>query len=262
MDRVTHDDILYGRLTLWQPVDGPRAAMDTVLLAAWVRLRARRPRFVELGAAAGAVSLMLALRFPGPFTITGVELQPGLVRLAERNRAESGLEDRVSFLCGDLRDPALLPAESFDGLAVNPPYDAPVKAATEKPRGRLSAIPSRSIARQGATGPFPTNHGEVCCTLDDIASAASRLLKGHGRLFAVFRTDRLAAFVGSMLGHRLAPKRLLMVHPRRESPSNLFLIECVKGGGEGLTVAPPLIVMGKDGKYTPDLLRAYGPEGL
>ncbi|CBL28481.1 hypothetical protein [Fretibacterium fastidiosum] len=64
MEEATRDDLLYGRLRLWQPAAGPRVSMDTVLLAAWVRRRARRPRFVELGSASGAVSLMLALRFP------------------------------------------------------------------------------------------------------------------------------------------------------------------------------------------------------
>lgn len=270
MDGATHDDILYGRLKLWQPQSGPRVSMDTVLLAAWVRPRARRHRFVELGSATGAVSLMLALRFPAPFSVVGVEIQPELVRLAQRNLAENDLEDRVSFLQGDLRDAALLPAESFDGLAVNPPYEAPGRsfevswrrqslAATPDggpSRGRVSSVLSRSIARQG------DSHGTVCCTLDDIAAAASRLLKGHGRLFAVFRTDRLAPFMSSLLARRLVPKRLRMVHPRRESPSNLFLIECVKNGGEGLTVEPPLVVTGEDGEYTPDLLRAYTPEGL
>ncbi len=254
MDGATRDDILYGQLKLWQPRNGPRVSMDTVLLAAWVRLRARRHRFVELGAATGAVSLMLARRFPAPFSIVGVEIQPELVRLAERNRAENSLEDRVVFLCGDLRDPSLLPAQSFDGVVVNPPYEA--LGHEQEPRGRVSPIPSRSIARHGGT------RGEVCCDLGDIAAAASRLLKDHGRLFAVFRTDRLAPFMSFLLARRLVPKRLRLVHPRRESPSNLFLIECVKAGGEGLTVEPPLFVTDGNGEYTPDLLRAYEPEGL
>ena len=61
---MTHDDILYGRLRLWQPEAGPRVNMDTVLLASWVRRPPRgRSSFVELGAAAGAVSLMLALDY-------------------------------------------------------------------------------------------------------------------------------------------------------------------------------------------------------
>ena len=242
---MTHDDILYGRLRLWQPEAGPRVSMDTVLLAAWVRRPpGRRASFVELGAATGAVSLMLALRFSGSFRIVGVELQPDLAEMAERNRAENGLEARVSFRCGDLRDRSLLPSDSFDGVVANPPYESPE-------RGRESPVAARSIARQG-----------VCCSIRDVAAAGARLLKGRGRFYAVFRTDRMAALMGAALSVGLAPKRLRLVHPRPSRPSNLFLIECVKGGGEGLTVEPPLFVHDEDGGYTRELLKAYEPEGF
>ena len=141
---MTHDDILYGRLRLWQPEAGPRVNMDTVLLASWVRRPPRgRSSFVELGAAAGAVSLMLALRFPEGFRIVGLELQPDLAAMAERNGRENGLETRVSFRCGDLRDPSLLPSGAFDGVVANPPYESPG-------RGRESPVAARSIARQRA----------------------------------------------------------------------------------------------------------------
>ena len=246
----THDEILCGRLRLWQPAHGPRVSIDTVLLAAWVRTRARKPSFVELGSAAGAVSLMLALRFPPPFHVTGVELQPGLVKLAQLNRSENGLEDRTSFIHGDLRNPSLLPAESFDGLAVNPPYEAPS-------RGRVSPLASRAMARHGED---PAR--DLCCSIDDVASAAARLLKGRGRLFAIFRTDRMVSFLTSMMARGLAPKRLRMVHPRPGEPSKLFLVECMKGGGEGLAMEPPLAVLGGDGQYAPELRRAYELEGL
>ncbi|MDO4787176.1 MAG: methyltransferase domain-containing protein [Fretibacterium sp.] len=242
---MTHDDILYGRLRLWQPEKGPRVSMDTVLLASWVRRPSgRRASFVELGAATGAVSLMLALRFSGNFRIVGLEIQPDLVALAERNGRENGLEDRVSFLCGDLRDTSLLPPDTFDGLVVNPPYEEPG-------RGRASPVEARSIARQGSR-----------CSVADVAAASARLLKGRGRFFAVFRTDRMAAFIGAVLQRGLVPKRLRLIHPRPLKPSNLFLIECVKGGGEGLLVERPLFVHDEEGNYTPELLRAYEPEGL
>ena len=188
---MTHDDILYGRPRLWQPEAGPRVSMDTVLLAAWVRRPpGKRASVVELGAATGAVSLMLALRFPGSFRIVGLELQPDLAAMAERNGRENGLEERVSFRCGDLRDPSLLPRDAFDGVVANPPYEAPG-------RGRESPVAARSIARQGA-----------CCSIRDVAAAAARLLKGRGRFCAVFRTDRMAALMGAALDAGLAPKRL------------------------------------------------------
>jgi tRNA1(Val) A37 N6-methylase TrmN6 len=241
---ATRDEILYGKLGLWQPKEGPRVNMDTVLLAAYVRLRPRTDSaFVELGSAAGAISLVLALRFPEKFRILGLEIQPELEALAQRNRLENGLGERVSFRCMDLREHRSLPAGSFDGLVVNPPYE-------EEGRGRKSPLESMSIARQGSH-----------CTLKDVFQAASWLLKQKGRFFAVFRADRTAEFLASMAGGGIEPKRLRFVHPRAGERANLFLVEGLKGGGPGSVIEPPLIVKDADG-YTPDLLKAYELEGL
>ncbi|NLL37798.1 MAG: methyltransferase domain-containing protein [Fretibacterium sp.] len=242
---MTRDDIFGGRLKLLQPDSGPRVNMDTMLLAAYVRAPFRGAHcFVELGSATGAVSLILALRFPGRLRLLGVELQPELVELAERNRLENGLSDRVSFLQGDLRDPELLKGEIFDGLVVNPPYETPG-------RGRTSPDRARAMARQG-----------LHCTPEDVAEAAKRLLKEKGRFFSVFRAESAIRFLNALSACGLAPKRLRWVHPRASRPASLFLLEALKGGGEGLTVEPPLYVHDEQKRYTPELLKAYELEGI
>lgn len=213
--------------------------MDTVLLASWVRIRAGKFRFVELGSAAGAVSLMLALRFRPMLNITGIELQKDLNNLAEKNRILNNLEAQTKFINGDLRDKNLFPCEYFDGVVANPPYES-------LERGRKSADISRSIARQ-----------DIFANISDITEAASRLLKSRGRFFAVFRTERMARFINSLLLKNLVPKRIKFVHPRRNEASNIFLIECVKNGGEGVKIEPPLFVLDDNNNYTQELLNAY-----
>ena len=242
---MTHDELLYGKLKLWQPDEGPRVNMDTVLLAAYVRTRPRiDSSFIELGSATGAISLMLALRFPKRFKILGLEIQPELETLAYRNRLENDLTERVDFRCMDLREYRVFPSGSFDGLVVNPPYE-------EEGRGRKSLLETVSIARQS-----------VCCSLEDVTQAASWLLKNKGRFFAVCRADRMAELFASMLAGKIEPKRLRLVHPRPGEGANLFLIEGLKGGGAGLTIEPPLFVYDTAGNYSSDLLKAYEPEGL
>ena len=241
---VTCDEIFHGKLKLWQPKEGPRVNMDTVLLAAYVRLRLRiDSAFVELGSATGAVSLMLALRFPDRFRILGLEIQPELEALAQRNCLENGLGGRVAFRRMDLREHRSLPAESFDGLVVNPPYE-------EEGKGRKSPLEPISIARQGS-----------CCALRDVFEAASWLLKHKGRFFAVFRAGRTAEFLASMTSGGIEPKRLRFVYPRAGEGANLFLVEGLKGGGSGSAVEPPLFVHDAGG-YTSELLKAYELEGL
>ena len=242
---MTHDEILYGKLKLWQPDEGPRVTMDTVLLAAYVRLRSRTDSyFVELGAATGAVSLMLCLRFTLNFRILGLEIQPELEELAQRNRFENDLSERAAFQCLDLREYRAFEAASFDGLVVNPPYE-------EEGRGRQSPVRTVSIARQSS-----------CCGLPDVMEAAAWLLKNKGRFFAVFRADRMVEFLALMTGRGIEPKRLRLVHSRVGKRANLFLVEGLKGGGSGLILEPPLFVYGPDGQYTPELLKAYELEGL
>jgi len=242
---MTRDDILYGKLKLWQPDEGPRVSMDTVLLAAYVRLKPRcESSFVELGAASGAVSLMLALRFPKKFRILGLEIQAELEELAQRNRLESGFSERVSFRRMDFREYRAIPAGSFDGVVVNPPYEG-------EGMGRKSPSETISIARQCA-----------CCNLQDVIDAASWFLKNKGKFYAVFRADRMAEFLALCIEKKLEPKRLRPVYSRIGDKANLFLVESLKGGGSGLTVERPLFVHDATGKYTQELLQAYELEGL
>lgn len=239
LENATYDEILCGRLKLLQPKEGPRVNLDTVLLASWVKVRAKHSRFLEAGCATGAISLILARKFPNNFHITGLELQSELVELANQNAKINSLSERVKFIAGDLRDDKIFTREAFDGLVVNPPYEA-LNA------GRKSSNPSRSTARL-----------ELTCTPEDAAELASRVLKSKGRLFAVFASWRLDVFMSAMLRSKIIPKRLKPVYPDANSNSGIFLIECIKNGGKGLMLLPPLFVRDEKGNYTQDLLDAY-----
>ena len=238
-EKVTCDEILYGKLKLLQPRNGPRVNLDTILLSSWVKVRSGHSRFLEAGCASGAISLLLALRFPRNFHITGLEIQSELIELANENAKINSLTERVNFLAGDLRDKNILPHEYFDGLVINPPYEALTA-------GRMSINPSRSAARL-----------EVSCNINDVGELASRVLKSKGRMFAVFTSERLDVFMSVMLRNKIIPKRLKLVYPNINSSSGIFLIECIKNGGEGLNVLPPLIVRDETGNYTQELLNAY-----
>lgn len=63
-DALSRDAFLCGRLHLWQPKKGYRAATDPVLLAAACPARPGE-RVLDLGCGAGAAALCLATRVPG-----------------------------------------------------------------------------------------------------------------------------------------------------------------------------------------------------
>ena len=235
---TTLDEINGLRIT--QPPTGPRVNMDTVLLASWVKLARGYSKFLEAGCATGAISLLLAKKFQNKnFHITGIEIQSEFVKMARINAIMNELDTKTKFIEGDLRDKNLLPRENFDGLVINPPYSSTFA-------GRESGDISRSTARL-----------EISCTLDDVGELAFRVLKSRARLFAVFASSRLDVFMNTMTKYKIIPKRLRPVYPKINDSSGIFLIECVKNGGEGLVLMPPLVIRDENNNYTLDLLKAY-----
>ncbi len=132
---LTDDAFLCGRLQLWQPRRGYRAATDPVLLAACVDARAGQ-RVLDLGCGAGAASLCLAARVPG-LVHAGLEVQPDYADLARRNAARNAVAMHV--VTGDV---AAIPRDlriDFDHVMSNPPYYPP--GGTPSPdAGRAAAL--------------------------------------------------------------------------------------------------------------------------
>lgn len=243
---VTRDDVLFGALTLRQPEKGPRVNVDTILLAAYVRdtFPAEGARAAELGCASGAVSLILARRFPR-LSVAGLEIQEDLAALARENALLNGLDERVRFYAGDLREEnPSFPSQSFHCVAVNPPYEEPG-------RGRPSASFAERTARYGD-----------CCSLSDVALAGRRLLKHRGRMYVVFRADRIAELLTELSEKGLEPKRVRFVHPLPGKKASVALVEALRGGKRGMAVEPPLFIEDGRGEYTKELLEAYTTEGL
>ena len=223
-----------------QSEDGLKINMDTILLAAWAKISNSYSKFLEAGCGTGAISLFLAKKFRDTrIRVTGIDIQSELVRIARVNAVINGFDQVVNFIEGDLRDKRILPYEAFDALVINPPYSS-------MNAGRESDNISRTTAKL-----------ELTCTLDDVGELAFRVLKGRGRLFAIFTSLRLDIFMETMRKYKIIPKRLKLVYPYAKSNSGTFLIECVKNGGEGLSVMPPLTVYNDEGYYTSEIINMY-----
>ena len=214
---------------------------DAILLA---HFSARHPseRVCDLGTGCGILPLLWCRTAPDPAAppIDAVELQPEAIELATHSVAYNGLEARIRVIGGDLRDPALLPAGHYDLVTCNPPY---FSAGS----GRESSTPARRIAR---------TEGEHC-TLDEVTTAAARLLRFGGRFCLCHRPERLCDVLGSLRAAGLEPKRLQFVHQRSGDAPWLLLCEAKKGGKPGLTVPAPIIL--EDAATQAALYGAFAP---
>ena len=215
-----------------------RPGTDTFLLSSLPRLRPCL-RVVDLGCGTGLLGLLLVQRQP-ELRVTGVDIQPEAIRLAEQAAAENGLQDRLAFHAADLRNvKALFPTGSFDLAVCNPPY-------YPSGSGALSADGARRTAR-----------AEVSCTLEDVCAAAAYLLRWGGRLCLVHKPERLADLLAAMRACAVEPKRLRFVQLREGQAPSLVLAEGCRGGKPGRFVEAPLLLQTPDGSPTAALDAIY-----
>jgi tRNA1(Val) A37 N6-methylase TrmN6 len=230
----TMDTLFDGRIRICQSRSGYRFSLDAVLLAHFVRIKARE-QIVDLGAGNGAITLMLASLYPDT-RVTGIELQESMIRRARRNVALNDLAERVEIVRGDVRAvKGLAQPESFDVAVCNPPYRSPLS-------GRVSPNPEKRIARHEFTG-----------SLKQFLRTGNRLLHKRGRLALVYPACRCAELLTSMRAAVIEPKRLRLVHSVSASEASLVLAEGVKAGKSGITVEAPLFVYDEDRRYSAEI---------
>lgn len=224
-----------GRHTLEQPVSGYRFSLDSVLLAAFAP--AMDGPVADLGAGCGVLCVLLAARgLAGPFS--AVEIDPLAAACCQRNLARASLDGRV--LTHDLSQPHPALASGSAALVMaNPPFGRPG-------HGRLSLHPARARARH-----------ELALAADTLWQRAAELLPAGDRLAICWPPARLPQALAGLEAHHLAPKRLRLVHGRKDLPAKLALIEAVKDGGPQMEVESPLIVHGQGQMYTSEVSAIY-----
>ncbi|MFP4445221.1 MAG: tRNA1(Val) (adenine(37)-N6)-methyltransferase [Desulfosudaceae bacterium] len=236
----TEDAFLNGAIRVRQSRDGYRFSIDAVILARHLA-PAGPARIVDLGTGCGIIPLLLAGRYP-EVTITGVEIQPQLSRLAEENVRRNDLAGRVTIACQDLRSfAAAAPAGRADLVTANPPF-------REASSGRINPNRERALARH-----------EIAVTINDVTAAAARLLRVAGEFAVVYPASRLIDLVAAMRTAGLEPKQLRLAHSRPEEAAKLAIIRGRKNGRPGLNVQPPLFIYQPDGTYTEEAARMFQP---
>ena len=212
--------------------------MDAVLLSGFARVKPRE-RVLDLGTGTGIIPILLKAKTPGEH-FTGLEIQQECADMAMRSVAYNHLEEQITIQQGDIKEAsAIFGRASFDVVTSNPPYMIH-SHGLENPH-----LP-KAIARH-----------EILCTLEDVISEASKVLKVKGRFYLIHRPFRLAEIMGLMMKYHLEPKRMQLVYPFVDREPNLVLLEGVLGGKSRIQVEKPLIVYEKPGVYTQEVLDIY-----
>ncbi len=255
----TIEDLQRSGLRIIQKEDGFRFGEDAILLAheaagLWDANRRGACSFVEFGSHCGVVSILFAALSPGARGI-GLELAARQVELMRRNIKLNRMEDRLTVLCRDIRSlacerkdwPEELIPNSYNFVIANPPYGV----ANEREEQLFATDPlqaERLIARY-----------EIAITFEEMAAAASKLLKAKGKFVFIHRPDRLVDIFRALEKVRLMPSEMTMVVPYERAAAGLVLITATKDGRSGgFQVKPQLVVRNTDGSYAEQMNAIYG----
>lgn len=207
---------------------------DSILLSHFAKTAGKR-LVCDLGCGGGALGVLLCWDNPS-VTVHGVEIDPRAAAVAEENARINNISNRLLIYNEDLRNTTLA-AGAYDAAAANPPYFTVKSGALHR---------EKSLARQDGS-----------CTLEDICSAAARLIKWGGKLYMVHRPERLSELFCTMASWDIEPKGLMMVCSAPTASPSLVLVEGKKGAKSGLIVHPPLITRNPDGGESEQLREIY-----
>lgn len=233
------DDLQRNNYKIIQDSDRFCFGMDAVLLSGFAGAR-EGEKVLDLGTGTGIIPILMEAKTKAAH-FTGLEIQPDSADMAARSVKLNGLENKIEIVTGDIREAvSLFGAASFDVVTCNPPY------MTEH-HGLINPEAPKAIARH-----------ELLCTLEDVVSQSSRLLRPGGNFYMVHRPFRLADIIVLLRQHKLEPKRMKLVYPFIDKEPNMILVEANRGGKAGVRMEKPLIVYKEPGVYTDEIYDIYG----
>lgn len=213
--------------------------MDAVLLSGFSVVK-EGEQVLDLGTGTGIIPILLEAKTEGRH-FTGLEIQAQMADMARRSVAYNELSNKIEIVTGDIKEAsALFGGASFDVVTSNPPY-------MNNHHGLINPDETKAIARH-----------EILCTLEDVISQTSKVLKTGGRFYMVHRPGRLVEIIRMLSDYGLEPKRIKFVHPFVDKEANMVLIESFRGGRAMMKLEAPIIVYKSQGVYTDEIYDIYG----
>lgn len=211
---------------------------DALLLASFAAPK-RKEKVCDFGTGCGIIPFYWLSH--GVEKVNAVEIQHPACDQVRRSLAINGIEERFNLVESDIKDlKNKLPYGQFDLITMNPPY-------TPIGHGIKSSSEADKIARH-----------ETDLTLDELFSAASKLLKFGGRMCVCLRPERLTECMSSMQKSKIEPKRLRFVSQQDGKAPWLFLLEGKLGRMPGLAVEKELHIVNTDGTQSEDMKMIIG----
>lgn len=237
---VINDLVNYKNLKIIQCKEYFNFSLDSVILPNFVTIKPDIKKIIDFGCGNCPIPLILSTRTNAK--IYGIEIQKEIFDLAEKTIKLNKLEDQIFLVNEDIKNVSnILEKSSFDLVISNPPYFKVYE------NSKLNENDIKTNARH-----------EILINLEEIIKNAKKMLKTSGLFALIHRTDRLIEIINLLKKYNLEPKKIQFIFPKRNSDSNMVLIESVNDGNPGIKILKPLIIHNNKGKYTKEVLKYFG----
>lgn len=209
------EELGVGNLKLIQSDKLFKYGTDAVLLSEFANVK-KGGEILDFCTGSGIIPLLMSQRFPES-SFEALEISEVTASMAKRTMELNSLSEKIKVTCGDVKNAReIYKGRQFDLITCNPPY-------MDIGGGLINPDTDKAAARH-----------EIFCTLEDIISVASVLVRPSGFFAMVHRPRRLTDIMSLMRKYSLEPKRLVLVADTPEREPDLVLIEGQKCGGKYL----------------------------
>lgn len=241
--KVINDLLNYSNLKIVQDDEYFNFSLDSVLLPNFVKINSNTKNILDLGTGNAPIPMILSTLTSAK--LYGIELQDEIYELAKESIELNNLQERITIIHDNMKNlDKYFEPNSFDIIVSNPPYFK----INEK--SNLNESVQKTIARH-----------EKEITLSEIVSIAKKYLNNNGTFAIVHRTDRLIEIIEEFRKNNIEPKKIQLIYPKKNTESNMVLIEGRKNGNVGLKVLKPLVAHEDNGEYTEEVKNFFKERG-
>lgn len=218
MKLIKNDLFDYKNRYIFQPEQGFKFSLDSILLAEYVSGTKPSDIIVDLCSGLAPVPLVLSTKISN--CITCIEIQEDILNIAKKSIEENNLKDRINLVNDDIKNLGLYFKEkSIDVITCNPPYFKVLK---------------ESIVNYNEQAKLSRH--EYLIKLEDIFEISSKYLTEKGVLYMVHRPERLDEIIILANKYNIKVKEIINIQTDNKGSIKTILIKCVKNSKYGVNV--------------------------
>ena len=195
-------------------------SLDSMLLANFVNINMADSKLLDFCTGNCPIPIILSNSIKN---IVAFEVQKEIYELGDESLTLNNINN-VKLINDDIKNIGNYYEEGyFDIITCNPPYFKVIDSS------KINDNNVKAIARH-----------EILIKLEDIVSLAYKYLRDKGKLYMVYRPDRLMELLKLFDKYKFGVKKLQCCYNNSESLSSMILIEAMKNGQNDLKILAPL----------------------